>query len=217
MGVATPGVHPRLGGAVGLGTANDNVDNGLVLQGYLELDVLKTILREGRNNPGNTDLTLRGGLSYLTGDTTGETLRDGELTMLGIEAAALIRCRLLGYGMKVTGLVRATYMRPVLYLGAGIGYYMPEHTFDKTTKTKLVLRNLEADDDLDSGIGFFLTGGFRVPMSDTVSIGTSARYLFLEVDDHVTKSDLNLSGSISSTKKIDLGTLFLSASLQILF
>jgi opacity protein-like surface antigen len=191
---------PRLGGAVGLGTANDNVDNGLVLQGYLELDVLKTALK--RNNPFNRDLTLRGGLSYLTGDTTGETLRDGELTMLGIEAAALYR----------VNIDQATS-----YLGAGIGYYTPEHTFDKTTKTKLVLRNLEADDDLDSGIGFFLTGGIRVPMSDTVSIGASARYLFLEVDDHATKSDLNLSGSISSTKKIDLGTLFLSASLQIQF
>ncbi|MFP6905135.1 MAG: hypothetical protein VCG02_07955, partial [Verrucomicrobiota bacterium] len=114
-------------------------------------------------------------------------------------------------------LVRATYMRPVLYLGAGIGYYMPEHTFDKTIKTQLALLNLEADDDLDSGIGFFLTGGIRVPMSDTVSIGASARYLFLEVDDHATRGDLTVSESISSTEEIDLGTLFLSASLHIQF
>ena len=180
---------PRLGGAVGLGSANDNVDNGLVLQGYLELDV-----RE--------DLTLRGGLSYLTGDTTGETLRDGELTMLGIEAAALYRVNL----DKATS-----------YLGAGIGYYTPEHAFSEGVETQLALLNLEADDDLDSGIGFFLTGGIRVPMSDTVSIGASARYLFLEVDDHATRGDLTVSESISSTEEIDLGTLFLSASLQIQF
>jgi len=179
----------RLGGEIGFGTANDNVDDGLALQGYLEFDMQE-------------DFALRGGVSYFAGDATVDLLSDGEVTMFGIEAAALYK-------------IKAEKAKP--YLGAGIGYYMPEHELSGDAEAVLASLGLRGEDDLDSGVGFFLIGGITIPTSETVSIGASAKYLILEVEDNAKVTDLWTFQSATASEDIDLNTLFLSVNLQIEF
>ena len=179
----------RLGGEIGLGTASDNVDDGLALQGYLEYD-----LRQ--------DFALRGGVTYLAGDSKVEDVSGGELTISGVEAAALYK-------------FRAEMVK--LYIGAGIGYYMPEYEMKDSLELFLGTLALRLEEDLDNDVGFFLMGGVSVPLSDTVSLVGSAKYIFLEVDDHATMTSLIDLDSNTSTGKVDLNTLLLTAGLQIEF
>jgi hypothetical protein len=66
-----------LGAAVGLGTANDHVEDGLAAQGYLEV---------GKN------ISVRSTLSYYGSDAkVSDYLSKGTFTMVGVEASALLK------------------------------------------------------------------------------------------------------------------------------
>ncbi len=66
-----------LGATVGLGTSNDNVEDGLAAQGYLEV---------GKN------ISVRGTLSYYGADAkVSDYLSKGTFTMVGVEASALLK------------------------------------------------------------------------------------------------------------------------------
>ncbi|MBI1929855.1 outer membrane beta-barrel protein [Candidatus Poribacteria bacterium] len=96
-----------LGAAVGLGTANDHVEDGLAAQGYLEV---------GKN------ISVRGTLSYYGADAKdakdGGLLSAGTFTMVGVEASALLKASAEGP-----------------YIGGGIGYYKPKNKLSDQAKT----------------------------------------------------------------------------------
>lgn len=179
----------RPGGEIGLGKANDDVDDGLSLKGYLKFDTLG-------------DFTLRYGISYFAGDTTVDILSDGEVKMFGIEAVALYK-------------TEAEKAKP--YIGGGIGYYIPKSELSDDMETTLAMLNVRGEDDLDSGVGFFLMSGVTVPLSETVSLGASAKYLILEVDNNAKVTDFAAFQSFANTQESELSSIFLYVSLQIKF
>ena len=179
----------RLGGEISLGTMNNNVNDGLALQGYLEFDAQR-------------DFALRYGISNLTGNTTVDILSDDEVTMFGIEAAALYK-------------IKAKKAKP--YIGAGIGYYMPKYELSDDVEASLAMLGVRGEDDLDSGVGFFLMGGVILPLSETASLGASVKYLILDVDDNAKVTDLATFQNFTNNEEVELSTLFLSVSLQIKF
>jgi len=179
----------RLGGDIDLSTANDNVDDGLALPGYLEFDAQE-------------DFALRCGISYFGDDTTVDILSDGEVTMFRIEAAALYK-------------IKAEKAKP--YIGGGIGYYIPKSELSGDIEDTLAIQDVRGEDDLDSGVGFFLMGGVSVPLSETASLGASAKYLILGVDNSAKVTDFATFQSFTNTEEFELNTFFLSVSLQIKF
>ena len=179
----------RLGGEISLGTMNDNMNDGLARQGYLEFDA-------------HRDFALRYGISYFTGNSTIDILSDDKVTMFGIEAAALYK-------------IEAKKAKP--YIGAGIGYYMPKYELSDDVEASLAMLSVIGEADLDSGVGFFLMGGVTVPLSKTASLGASVKYLILDDDDNAKVTDLATSQNFTSTEEVELSTLFVSVSLQIKF
>jgi len=180
----------RLGGEISLNTTNNNVEDGLALHGYLDFDTQR-------------DFALRYGISYFTGNTTVDILSDDEVAMFGIEAVALYK-------------IKAKKAKP--YIGAGIGYYiMPKYELSDDVEASLAMLGVSGEDDLDSGVGFFLMGGVTVPLSETASLGASVKYLILDVDDNAKVTDLGTFQNFTNNEEVELSTLFLSVSLQIKF
>ena len=187
---ATFAVGPWLGGEIGIGAGNDQMDPGLALQGYFQFDDT----REGQKHY----LTLRGGISVLASEAS--STAEADMVLFGLEAAALDRLKFEG-------------AEP--YLGGGLGYYLAEKRFSDLTNTQLALMGVGAKQKFDPNFGYFVMGGVTIPAAENISLGASAKYLILKVNTTGTATDWRTLETITIRKTVDLSTLFLSVSLQI--
>jgi opacity protein-like surface antigen len=179
----------HLGGNIGVGAANDNVDEGLALQGYLELDVA-------------TNVALRGTALYFGGDTKVDVLSDGEFTMLGIEGSLVFKFPSKG-------------VTP--YIGAGLGYYLPESELSDDAEAVLAYMGLRGEDDLQPGAGFHAMGGVAFDLAPNVSLDLNVKYVYFKTDDDAKVTNLYTFQSITVTEEVDLSTLFATAGLKFTF
>jgi len=179
----------RYGADLGVGIENDNVDDGVTLQVYTELDLSSTVM-------------LRGALSYYEGDTRVGVLEKGTFSMSGIEGAILLK-------------IPAQGIYP--YVGAGAGYYSPDNALEQDIEHYYRSTGRRVDDDLDSGLGLLLLGGVSWPVWPGLAFGVNARYLFLDVDNDVTRGDLPTLEPEVESREVDLDMLFVSAGFMLVF
>lgn len=180
----------RLGAEVGIGTDNDNVDDGIALQGYMDVDA-------------SPSLILRGSLVYFEGDTEVDILSQGLYSMFGIEGSALYK-------------IPAQNIYP--YIGAGLGYYVPDNDLDRDTEFFLRdVLGVVGEDDLESGVGYHVLAGFSFPIAQGLAFGVNVKYLFLEVDNDARVRDLRTGETAVLTEEVNLDTLFVSGGFLLFF
>ncbi len=152
-----------LGAAVGLGTANDHVEDGLAAQGYLEV---------GKN------ISVRGTLSYYSADAkVSNLLSAGTFTMVGVEASALLKASTegpyIGGGIgyyrpenKLNGTEDDLKSGPGAHAMGGIDIMLGKHLIlDLNVKYVYFKTDNEAKKEPDKNINLntlFVTGGIKI-------------------------------------------------------
>ncbi len=155
----------HLGVNVGSSEQNDNVDEGDVLQGYVELDLAPRF-------------ALRGSTLYYGGNTKVGTLSDGKLSMFGM-AGSLI------YKLPSKGTTPCLgFITP--YLGVGIGYYMPENKLSDAT-------GVRAEDDLHTGAGVHAMGGVAFEITTNISFDFNIEYIHFRTENEANTEEVDLT------------------------
>jgi outer membrane protein W len=178
-----------IGGHMGVGLANDHVDPGVSIHGYLELNLAP-------------EFGLRGTLMYFGGDTEVDRLTDGTFSMFGAEVSAIFRLP----SDKVTP-----------YGGVGFGYYFPDNELSRDAKSALESIGVRAAEDIDDGIGLHIITGITFELTPGIDIDFSARYIYFKTDVEARVTSLANFQSVSLRENIDLSTLFITAGMRISF
>lgn len=178
-----------IGGNIGIGAANDNVDVGLALQGFLELDA-------------TSNIAARGTALFYGGDTKVDLLSDGSFTMLGFEGSLVFKFPAKG-------------ITP--YFGGGPGIYLPNSELSDNTKAALAYMGVRGEDDLQPGFGLHAMGGFAIDLAPNVSLDLNIKYVYLKTDNEAKVTNLYTYRSVVTTGEVDLSTLFATAGLIIKF
>jgi len=166
---------------LGTGFASDNYKDPLTLGGYIESEALDFA-------------TLRGTVSYAFGDTEQDILSKGDFDMLSFELSMIKRLEKEGAAP---------------FLGAGVGYYIPNTDIDQRLDNALSSVGLRVDEDLDSAIGFHLLAGFDVPLSEDSSIEFMGKYIVAE-----TEVDAEVNGGLAAIFDVDLNALFVTVGIR---
>jgi opacity protein-like surface antigen len=179
-----------LGGNIGAGVANDNVDTGLALSGYLEADM-------------NDNIALRGTLGYFGGDTKVDLLSEGDFTMFSMEASVIVKAR------------RSSNIIP--YAGAGVGYYFPDNELSSNVENVGALLGFRLEEDIDEAFGFHVLAGLAVNLGQNLDLDLGVKYIVVKPDVEAKVTDLSTFQSVTVQDEVDLNTLFITAGLRLTF
>jgi hypothetical protein len=173
----------------GLNTANVSLDDSFALLGYLKFD-------------DQRGFVLRCGITQMADGSMVEVPSDDQVTVFGIEAAALYE-------------IKTERVNP--YVGSGIGYYISPLDSRVDMEPNRIMEKVWDENDSDRGVGFFLMGGVNVPLSEKASIGANAKYFIPENNGNTKGKDYIILQNLMNIREFDLNNLFLSVSLQIKF